>query len=440
MKTKFSLENDIEITSSSPDDPRMKKRWGFISALPSEYLIHFRKGVLSEKTSGQGASCFKLWNDTTFIIPTSFKEIIFEANQLTQDNVDVRIRGMAVYRISDPMRIYRLINFSNRQRAEEKLARMFGDMCRSTSKWLVANMNVDECIRKRKEDIAESLKEEVSLVVADDESGWGVEIITIDIQDVYIQDQEIFDAMQMMFKSEKIRESRLAQMEMKRDLETKKLKQDRELAEERKITTLEKDKIEGEIKNQQMKINKEIAVKKLEQDRELAEHQKMTQLNEAKNQAEITDEKIKLSRQNEEKQFELDRYRVEQNQEIAQFKFEQEAARDLRKMELNLEKTQKEVEAQNLIHQEEARALSEKIQAENNISRSGLEKHFMEKALPSIAEAMAKNMNDVKINMFQQDGEGKGSPFNFILMDLMEIFQERMKVLKKEDSALSNKK
>lgn len=59
MQKKLRLEEDVEVTSSSPDDPRLKKRWGYIAALPSEYLIHFRRGKLNEKTSGQGGSCFK---------------------------------------------------------------------------------------------------------------------------------------------------------------------------------------------------------------------------------------------------------------------------------------------------------------------------------------------------------------------------------------------
>ena len=109
-KTKYD-DSEVEIMSSSPDDQRLNKKWGYITALPSEYLIHFKKGRLSEKSSGQGAVCFKWPRDTIFIIPTSLKEIAFQANQLTADNVDVRIRGMAVYRISDPLKIYKLINF-----------------------------------------------------------------------------------------------------------------------------------------------------------------------------------------------------------------------------------------------------------------------------------------------------------------------------------------
>ncbi|MEN8215199.1 MAG: SPFH domain-containing protein [Pseudomonadota bacterium] len=115
-------------------------------------MIHFRKGQLHEKNSGQGATCFKRPRDTVFIIPTSLKEIVFQANQLSADNVDLRIRGMAIYRIKNPMQIHTMLNFSNRQQAEDKLARMIGDLCRSRSKWLVANMGVEECMRKRKKD------------------------------------------------------------------------------------------------------------------------------------------------------------------------------------------------------------------------------------------------------------------------------------------------
>ncbi len=468
MKTKVSLEKDIEVTSSSPDDPRLKKKWGYISALPSEYLIHYRNGKFSEKTSGQGACCFKWFRDNTFIIPTSLKEIVFEANQLTNDNVDVRIRGMAVYRINNPLKIYERINFSNRQSAEEKLARMIGDMCRSTTKWLVANMKVDECIRKRKEDIADALKAEVSRVVGDEKNGWGVEIVTIDIQDVYIQDAEIFHALQMMFKADKIRESKLAQMEMERTVEIRTLEKDLELAEHRKNTELNKSRIEAEVQKQKMETQKSIEIGKLENERELAEHRKNTEIlksnieeellkqktdvqkhaeirklederavaehqkirdiDKAKNEAEIKEKHILLSKKNEEHQFELDHYRVEQNEAIARYKLEQEIGREKEKIQLDLEKTEKEVQAQKMRHEEEAKALREKIDAENSVSSAGLEKLFIEKALPAVAEVMAKTMKDVKINMLQGD-TGK-MPFTFVLTELMQIFRERITPIK----------
>lgn len=382
---------DFELLGNSPDDPRLRKKWGYIAALPSEYLIHFRNGKIRDKSSGQGASCFKWMNDTVFIIPTSLKEIIFQANQLTVDNVDVRIRGMAVYRIHEPRQIYNLINFSNRQRAEEKLARMICDMCRSTSKWLVANMKLSECIRKRKEEIAESLKKEVALVVSAKPDGWGVEIVTIDIQDIYIQDLEIFNSMQMIYKSEKVRESKTVELETKRELESKQLEIDRYVADQRKEN----------------------------------------QLKEANIDAEVKEAKILLTRRNEEKQFELDKYRIEQNEEMANYKLEQGMERDRKKMLLNLEKTQKDVEAKRISEQQDLDTLQNRIRIENSAGPASLERSFMETALPKIAQAMAESMKNLNLSVYQQNGEG-ATPFNFFLAQIMQIVKNRMAPLREE--------
>lgn len=419
MSEKLSLEEDIKVTSNSPDDSRLKKSWGHITALPSEYLIHFCKGKLNEKTSKQGGSCFKWIGDTVFIIPTSLKEIIFQANQLTKDNVDVKIRGMVVYRISNPLQIYKLINFSNRQRAEEKLARMIGDMCRSTAKWLVANMQVEECIRKRKEEIAEALRKETSVIVNDEQTGWGVEIVTIDIQDVFIQDEEIFTAMQSLFKSKKINESKLAQMEMERNVEVNQLEQESEIAEHRKTTEIHKGKLQAEVENEKLEIENTIQIKKLEKQTQLSEYQKQAQLNEAKQKAEIEQEKVKLQQQNEIEKFNLEKYQVEQNEALENYKFEQQMLRQEKENQEELTKAKQEVEL-----------LKQRIEAENSISKTNLEKHFIEYALPVIAETMAQHMKDVKIQMYQQEGQ---SPFSFLLNDIVNIVKNRVNNLENSE-------
>jgi hypothetical protein len=381
----MKLSNDVEVTSSSPNDNRLKKSWGYVAAYPHEYLIHFRNGQLHRKNSGQGARCFKLPGDTVFVIPTSLKEIVFEANQLSSDNVDVRIRGMAIYRISSPMQIYSQLNFSNRQQAEEKLARMIGDLCRSTAKWLVANMALEECLRKRKEEIAVALKQEVSQVVADPEKGWGVEVVTIDIQDVFIQDEEIFEAMQILFKTEKLRASELSQLEMEKDLEVRKLQQELELAEHRKNKEMENARIEAELKAEQ----------------------------------------IRLARQNDKAQFALDQYRVEQNEAINKFKLAQEVERQQQKIQLRSQEKQAELESARLAHEVEIEALQRKINVENSATPLSLEKNFIETALPVIAETLAKSMANSRVYINQGSGEG-GTPFKFILMELLEILHERM--------------
>lgn len=384
-KTKFD-DTEVEIMSSSPDDQRLNKKWGYITALPSEYLIHFKKGRLSQKTSGQGAVCFKWPRDTIFIIPTSLKEIAFQANQLTSDNVDVRIRGMAVYRISDPLKIYKLINFLHRQKAEEKLAKMIGDMCRSTSKWLVSNMYVEECLRKRKEEIAESLKREISMVVSHPEKGWGTEIITIDINDVYIQDEEVFDAMQMQFKNEKIRESELSKIEME----------------------------------------KEIELKRIETEKYLAEHRKETEINKTRIEAAIKEEQITLARQNDEQQYERDKNKVEQNEKIANFKLDQKLQREQEEMKIHVERKQKEVECQRMAAEQALNALQQRINVENNASQVSNERLFYEKTLPGVTEKVASSLKSANLTLYNQNSkDGTVLPFNIIFSEIVNLLKTK---------------
>jgi hypothetical protein len=126
---------------------------------------------------------------------------------------------------------------------------------------------------------------------------------------------------------------------------------------------------------------------------------------------------------------------VEQNEAIASYKLEQQAERERQKMVLHLEKTQKDVEAQNLVHQEEAEALRKKIEAENTTSPVMLEKHFTETALPAIAEAMAQSLKDVKIHIFRQGDQEGVTPFHVIFTELMDLFRERIAPLRKQEDS-----
>lgn len=386
MTDDSKFDREYELTSNSPNDSRTLKSWGYVTALPSEYLLHFRNGKIQEKNSGQGTTCFKYPSDTVFIIPTSLKEIIFQTNQLTKDNVDIRLKGMAVYRISDPLQIYRLINFSDRSRAEQKLAGMLADICKSTVKWLVANLNLEDCIRKRKEEISEALKKELSYIVASDQGGWGIEIITINIQDIFIQDEEIFSAMQMMFKTEKLRESHFAELQMQKELEIKNIQNEQLLSEHRKKSELERQKIS----------------------------------------AEIRENEIELSRATEKKRFELERYQAEQQEELNQFRLEKELERERQTMLLNLERAEKETETRKIYHKEELEHLKNRLAAENTATPVNMEMEFNQNVLPKIADILASSMGEVKYNIFSGN-EKNMNPMAMILSDISDIFKSRLR-------------
>jgi flotillin len=201
------------------EDPAKTKRWGFVTAKPSEFLVHCRRGRVL-KTSGQGATCFKWPWDSVAVVPTSFQKVGFVADQITLERVGVGITGLAVYRIAEPLLAYRVLNFSYPERAQEKLEETLTEMLMGATRRLVANLTVDECLQKRKAALADELLRELAPVLGgtgrpDDASdrGWGVVLDTVEIQEVRVLSARVFDAMQAPFRAALERQSREARAE-----------------------------------------------------------------------------------------------------------------------------------------------------------------------------------------------------------------------------------
>ncbi len=210
------------------EDPEKLKRWGFVTARPSEYLIHVRRGRLRRRSSGQGASCFKWPWDAVAVVPTSLQRLAFRADQITLERVGVEVVGLAVYRIAEPLLAYRVLNFSYPERAQEKLEQTLTSMFVGATRRLVANLAVDDCLQKRKTALADELLAEIAPVVGgegrpDDETnkGWGVVIDSIEIQEVRILSESVFAAMQAPYRAALDRQARTAQAAAAQDVATR---------------------------------------------------------------------------------------------------------------------------------------------------------------------------------------------------------------------------
>src|SRR5262245_21462689 len=84
------------------EDPDKLKRWGYIGAKPSEYLVCTRDGAIDHERSGQGVRVFKWPRDSIAIVPTTLQRIDFVADQITRERIGVEVAGIAVYRIAEP--------------------------------------------------------------------------------------------------------------------------------------------------------------------------------------------------------------------------------------------------------------------------------------------------------------------------------------------------
>lgn len=254
------------------EDPEKTKRWGFITAKPSEYLIHMRRGKIRRRSTGQGASCFKWPWDSVAIIPTTINRLQFTADQVTLEKVGVQITGLAVYRIVEPEITFRMLNFSYSERASEKLGDILQEMFVGATRRLVANLGIEEVMTRRKEAIAAELIAELAPVVegrggAEDTtgSGWGVVLDTVEVQNVRVLSDAVFNDMQARFRAELAMRARRVELESAREVATV------EAASARQI---EEAKIAGESATRELRAQAESRTTQIE----LTEEAKREQL------------------------------------------------------------------------------------------------------------------------------------------------------------------
>ena len=177
-------------------------KWGRVTAEPHEYLIQIKNGRV--KRHGHGISVFKWPSDSIAILPTSIAKLQFTADQVTLEKVGVEVRGLAVYRIVEPLLAYRMID-TDRHALTDILREMFVGATRR----IVASLTLDECLTHRKERVSAALMNEISPVLAGEgtaadgaQQGWGVVLDTIEIQDVKVLSQEVFARLQAPYREQ----------------------------------------------------------------------------------------------------------------------------------------------------------------------------------------------------------------------------------------------
>ena len=368
------------------EDPDKTKEWGRVTAKPSEFLVHVRRGQVLPGTSGQGASCWKWPRDSVAIVPTSLQQLAFRADQVTAEKVGVEVVGLAVYRIAEPLIAYRVLNFSYPERAQEKLAEALTSMLVGATRRLVANLSIEDCLKKRKAAIAEELLREVAPVVGGQgrpedstDRGWGVVIDTIEIQEVRVASEKLFAAMQAPFRAAVELQAKQAQAETEEKIAVRQAHA-RRAAEEARLQSEEA-----------------IRLRRLEHER-------------AKAEAATAD----LVRGHE-------RSTVEAQAELAASEqqgalIEQRAGLALRRTRLEAEVRAIDSEANLLVERRLAEAGMAQAQVEN-LRAEGQARLQLAEQLPNLAAALGSRISEVRINQYG----GTDNPFGSILQALESV-------------------
>ncbi|NMO17914.1 SPFH domain-containing protein [Pyxidicoccus fallax] len=335
------------------EDPEKMKRWGLITARPSEFLVHMRRGRVRE-VSGQGASCFKLPGDSVAIVPTSIQRLQFSADQVTSEKVGVQVTGLAVYRIADPLVAFRMLNFSFPERAQEKLAELLREMFAGAARRLVANMSVEECLAKRKEGIASELMREIAPVVAgrgklEDavDAGWGVIIDTIEIQDVRVLSSTVFENMQARFRRESERQAREAELAKERFVHREETEAERQLNLQRLAAEEEvrqkKQAADEQARLEVLAVEARVAEAKLAQERTLKQEQATVEREVALTKL-AAEQEVRQKKQVSDEQARLEALAAESR--LAEAKIVSERALSTSRAQVEMEKLQREQEAE----------------------------------------------------------------------------------------------
>lgn len=412
------------------EDPEKLKRWGYVGAKPSEYLVCTRKGQIDRKRSGQGVRIFKWPSDAVAIVPTTLQRIEFTADQITRERLGVEVSGIAVYRIAEPELAFRVLNFTYGEAASEKLAATLREMFVGAARRLIANLSLDECLTRRKETIATFLMEEIAPVVTgvgspDDTTatGWGVVIDTIEIQQVFIQSGQVFAHLQAPYRAELATRAELAELDRARQVAERRAEAERRSAEAQLETARATRAFKATSEAEATQVEAHEAARRAEMTAAAARRDAELERDRVLHQIQIAEEERRAQATAEVAALEAERARTEAAQRAAQLELEHRHAltRSAQVAELELRRAaadathalrRRDAEARDLDNQLEAAHQHRLAEIEQLLVQGRALRELVTHALPQIASALQTTTGTV--NYTQIGGDPGGGPLGAV--------------------------
>ncbi|OAI56397.1 hypothetical protein AYO49_04435 [Verrucomicrobiaceae bacterium SCGC AG-212-N21] len=203
---------------------KARKRYGYMVAGPSEFAIHRRGGAICHM--GRGISFFAMpLLDDYYLIPSTSQSVRFAADQITAENQGVEVEGFAVWKIADPEKASTCFDFADSAVALQTIGEHLRQVVESAIRHQVANMTMEEVLRKRGSIILQ-LKGELAYMAEQ----WGLVIETVEIRTVRVLSAQLFERMQARFRDAMRLESETSALETERLLSERRLVQQEEVA------------------------------------------------------------------------------------------------------------------------------------------------------------------------------------------------------------------
>jgi len=245
----------------------MKRAHGWVQAEPSQYLVHYRRGRIVHE--GLGIGVWRLPGvDRVALVPVSANSLSFQVDQITQENQGVELAGFAVWRVADPRVTLQRFPFDAGGDAVATIGGDLRDVVESAIRHCVANMTIEDVLRKRATIILE-LKRELGYITTQ----WGLEIDTIEIKSVKIQSTQVFNHLQARYRDQLRLASETSAIAAEREIAVRRAEQQEELAQREAASRLREAERAQQARKRQAELDREAAVHASEQtlEREAAE-------------------------------------------------------------------------------------------------------------------------------------------------------------------------
>ncbi len=230
-------------------------------AKPTHYLLIIDKNG-RYRNAGLGASVFTIGRNLQFLkVPATINRISFVADQITSENQGINVNGFAVWKITDPIKSAQHFDFLDEENAIFEISESFVTILKSAIRHQVANLSIDDVVRKRGT-LIKALKEKELTYVSEK---WGIEVDTVEIENVQISSSTVFKYMQTEYRNR-----------LRRESETSSLKADAIITEEQKELDIINENQEKELELLRQENEFELFQKQQEKEREKFEIKKST--------------------------------------------------------------------------------------------------------------------------------------------------------------------
>lgn len=288
----------------------------YVVAQPNQWMLVLRNGKLVK--CGVGISVFQGWNDKIVKFPSKIHKVPFVAQQVTTEMQGIEVSGIIIWSIfregDGPLKAYKSlgtdINLPEPVTANQNLVEMANGIVRHK----IANSTISQILRNRQL-IREDVKKELNKNI----NGWGVWLETVEITDVKILSNSLFENMQTEFREAKRQQAEIISMRVDDQMKEKKLAQSLEFANKeadnetkKKIVKANEDlKVNAE-RQKNNELNQEIQRQKIVAEQELKKDQaeanaKMQELAEA-NRLELYLKDVENDLKKQQKDEELNKY------------------------------------------------------------------------------------------------------------------------------------